>query len=129
MVRQFICGSSYSKEVFNFPGAVHERIEMHAHAIEQREVEIGQVGSLLVPNMPASLQASRGAARNEDRKVLMVVNAGIPHAASIDINRVIEKRTIAIGSGLHPLQKVRKQRNMECVDLRDLRQLFGVAAM
>src|SRR2546422_10780268 len=100
---------------------------MNAHPIEQGEVEIGQVRSLLVPNVPATLQAGRGAARHQDRKVLVVVNAGIPYAASIYIDGVIEKRAVAIGSSLHPLQEIRKQRDMERVDLRDLRQLFGIA--
>jgi hypothetical protein len=43
------------EEVFDFSGAVHERIQMNPDAIEQREVEVRQVRSLLVPNVPATL--------------------------------------------------------------------------
>src|SRR5262249_10292207 len=45
------------EEVFDFSRAVTERIQMNAYAIEQREVEVGQVRSLLVPDVPAALQA------------------------------------------------------------------------
>ena len=86
---------------------------MNANAIQQCEVKIGQRRSLLVPDMPAALQAGSSAARDEDRKVIVIVKAGITHAAAIHVDRVIEKRAVAIGSGLHSLEEVGKQRNME----------------
>src|SRR5207253_11116029 len=91
------------EEVFNSSGAVHERIQMNANAIEQREVEVGQVRSLLVPNMPAALQAGCGATCDQDRKVFVIVKAGITHAAAVQVDRVIEERAVTIGSGLHSL--------------------------
>ena len=94
------------EEVFDFSGAVHERIQMNAHAIEQREVEVGQVRSLLVPDMPAALQAGCGAACDQDRKVFVIVKAGITHAAAVQVDRVIEERAVTIGSGLHSLEEV-----------------------
>src|SRR5579872_7206501 len=87
-VRQCIRSSLYSEEIFDLPGAVHERIQMNAHAIEQREVEVGQIRSLRVADMPPALQSGPRAARHQDRKILVVVNAGIPDAASIQIDRV-----------------------------------------
>ena len=52
---RLLCDVNSLEEVFDFSGAVHERIQMNANAIEQREVEVGQVRSLLVPNVPAAL--------------------------------------------------------------------------
>ena len=79
--------------------------------------------------MPAALQARRGAARDQDRKVLVIVQAGIAHAASVQVDGVIEERAVAIGSRLHPLEELREQRHVERVDLGDLRHLFRIVAV
>ena len=63
---------------------------MNADTIQQCQVKIGQGRWLLVPNMPATLQSGSGAARDEDRKVIVVVEARIAHAAAIQINRMVE---------------------------------------
>src|ERR1041384_4721961 len=102
---------------------------MNAGTIEQREVKIRQRGWLLVPNIPAALQAGGGAAYHEDRKVIVIMKTRIPHTAAVHVDRMIEKRAVTIGSRLHFLEEVGKQRNMERVDLRNLRQLFRIAAM
>src|SRR5437899_8415334 len=102
---------------------------MNANAIEQCEVEIGQARSLLVLNMPTALQAGCSATRDQDRKVFMIVKAGITHATAVQVHRVIEERAVAIGSGLHSLEEVGKQRNMERIDLRYLRYLFRIVAV
>ena len=94
---------------------------MDANAIEQREVKIGQRHWLLVPNMPTALQAGAGAACDQDREVVVIMKARITHAAAVHIDRMIEKRSVAVGSGFHFLEEVRKQENMERVDLRNLR--------
>src|SRR5262245_52267956 len=88
MVRHFIRLSLYSKEVLQLPGAVHERIQMHPHTIEQREMEVGEVRSLLVPNVSAALQARHCATCDQNREVFVIVSARIPNAASIQINGV-----------------------------------------
>src|SRR5580765_242315 len=97
---------------------------MDADAIEQRQVKVGQGHGFVVLEMPSALQARGGTARDKDWKVLVIVQAGIAHAASVQINGVIEERAVAIGSRLHPLEELRKQRHVERVDLRNLRQLF-----
>src|SRR5262249_6328220 len=94
------------KEVFDFSGAVHERIQMNANAIEQREVNIGQRCSLLIANMPTAFQPGSGAASHQDRKIVMIVKAGITHTATVQVDRVIEQRAITIGSGFHSLEEV-----------------------
>ena len=108
------------EEVSDLSSAVNERIQMNANAIEQREVKVGQWRSLFVPNVPAAFQTSSGATGDQDWKVVVVVKAGITHAAAIHVDRVIEKRAVTIGSGLHSLQEVGEQRNMERIDLCNL---------
>src|SRR5262245_58483889 len=112
MVRHFIRGSLYSKEVLNLPGAVHERIQMHPHTIEQRVMEVGEVRSLLVANVPAALQARHGSACDQNRQVFVIVSTRIPDAASVQINGVVEERAVAIRRGFHSLKKVGEQRQM-----------------
>src|SRR5262245_24435139 len=94
------------EEVFDFSCAVHERIQMNADAIEQRKVNVGKRSSLLVPNVTTTLQAGSGATRDEDRQVVMIVKAGIAHAAAVQVDGVIEERAITIGSSLHSLEKI-----------------------
>ena len=57
-------------------------------------------------NVPAALQAGCGAACDQDRKVFVIVKAGITHAAAVQVDRVIEERAVAIGSGLHSLEEL-----------------------
>src|SRR5437868_6938163 len=97
--------SNGSKEVFDFSAAVPERIQMNANVIQQREVEVGEGCSLLVLNMPSPLQAGSGAAGDQDRKVVVIVKAGITHAAAVHVDRVIEQRAVTVRSGLHFLEE------------------------
>src|SRR5687767_8217515 len=92
IVRQFIRGSLYSKEIFDLPGAVHERIQMHPRPIEQREMEVGQVRSLLVADVPAALHTRHCAAGDENREVFVIVSTRIPDAAPVQIQGVVEER-------------------------------------
>ena len=94
------------EEVFDLSRAVHERIQVNANAIEQREMEVGQRRSLVVPDMPAASQAGCGAARDQDWKVFVIVKAGVTHAAAVQVDRVIEERAVTVGSGLHPLKEI-----------------------
>src|SRR5262249_60941496 len=89
---------------------------MDANAIEQREVKIGQRHWLLVANMATALQAGAGAASDQDREVVVIMKARITHAAAVHIDRMIEKRSSAVGSGSHFLGEFRKQGHMERVD-------------
>src|ERR1051325_5905518 len=102
---------------------------MNTEPIEQGEVEVRQVRGLFVPDVPAALQAGCSAACDEDRKVFVIVKAGITHAAAVQVNRVIEERAATVGSGLHSLQKIGKQRNMMLVDLGDFRYLDRIVAV
>jgi len=43
------------EELLDFPSAVPKGIQMDADTVKKREMEIGQVHSLLVSNMPITL--------------------------------------------------------------------------
>src|SRR5262245_40712298 len=94
------------EQVLDLPGAVHERILTDPDEIEQSEVEVSQVRSFFELDMPAALQASCSAARYQDRQVFMIVEAGVAHAAAVQVDRVIEERPVAVGRGFHFLEEI-----------------------
>ena len=100
-----------------------------AHAIEQCEMEICQIRGLGEADMTAPFQAGLRPTRHQQGQVLVIVNARVAHAAAVDVNRMIEERSIAIRSSLHFLQELGEQRNVEGVDLGDLRHLLGIIPM
>src|SRR5437667_6645678 len=102
---------------------------MHPHAIEQREVEICQRRAILVPDVTATPHSGRSATRDQNWKVLMVVNTGVAQPASVQVHRVIEQRAVAVGSGFQFLEKLRKERYVERIDLGNLEELFRIVAM
>ena len=102
---------------------------MHPHAIEQREVEICQRRAILVPDVTATPHSGRSATRDQNWKVLMVVNTGVAQPASVQVHRVIEQRAVAVGSGFQFLQKVREQRHVERIDLGNFEELLRIVAM
>src|SRR5262245_24629158 len=91
------------EEIFDFSSAVDERIQTDANAIEQCEVNVGQRRSFLVSNVAAALQAGSSSTCDEDRKVVVIVKTRVAHTAAVHVHRVIEQRSVAIGSGLHSL--------------------------
>ncbi len=76
--------------------------------------------------MPVALNAAAG---DEDRQVLVVVEARVAHAAAVENQRVVEQRAVAVRSVAHPLEEVREQRHMELVDLRELQDLLWIVAV
>src|SRR5437867_11401308 len=102
---------------------------MHPPAIEQREVEVCQRAALLVPDVTATLHAGPSATRDQNWKVLMVVNTGVAQPASVQVHRVIEQRAVAVGSGFQFLEKICEQRYVERIDLGNFRELFRIVAM
>ena len=70
-------------------------------------------------DVPTALQAGGGAARDHDRQILVIVQAGVAHAAAVQIERMIEERAVTVRRVLHALEEVREQRHVEGIDLRD----------
>jgi hypothetical protein len=85
-----------SKSCSIFLGAVAKRIQMNADTIEQREMKVRQRRSFLVSDVSPTPQTGSRTACNDDRKVIVIVKAGITHAAAVHVNRMIKKRTVAI---------------------------------
>jgi hypothetical protein len=78
------------EEVFDFAGAVDEGVEVDADAVEQGEMEIGEVGGFFVAEVAAAFEPAGGAAGDEDGKVFVVVEAGVAHAAAVEVDGVVE---------------------------------------
>src|SRR5438034_9002488 len=102
---------------------------MDPHAVEQSEVQVCQRRAVLVPDVTATPHAGRGATRDQNWKVLMVVNTGVAQPASVQVHRVIEQRAIAVGGGFQFLEKLREQRNVERIELRKFEEFFRIVAM
>lgn len=76
--------------------AVGEAVQVHADVIQQRQVQVGQRRSLVVLDMPPTLDLSGSAAGNSDRQVGVVVYIRVAHAAPQQIGRVVEQRAVSI---------------------------------
>ena len=59
----------------------------------------------------------------------MVVDVRVAHAAAVEIERVVQQVAIALRHRRQLLQEVVEQRDVELVDLRQLRHLLGVVAV
>ena len=103
-----------------------KRVQMHAHLVEQRQVEIRQRRRILESDVPAALEARASPAGHHDRQVRVIVDVGIAHAAAQQIERVVEQRAVAIGRRLQLLDQIREQRHVVRVDLGELDQLLGI---
>src|SRR5436309_15062153 len=102
---------------------------MPPHAIEQREVESCQRRAILVPDVTATPHSGRSATRDQNWTVLMVVNTGVAQPASVQVHRVIKQRAVAVGSGCQFLEKICKQRHVECIDLGTFEELLRIVVM
>ena len=92
-------------------------------------MQIRQIRRLLIPDMPPALQPRRRAPGNQNRQILVIVQTRIPHTAPIQIHRMVQQRPLPVLRRLHPLQKLRKQRDVISVDLRNLGHLKRVIPM
>src|SRR5688572_3368951 len=102
---------------------------MDANAIEQRDMQVGERRPFPGSDVSTALQAGGGAARDQDRQILVIMKAGVTHAAAVQIERMIEERAVTVRRVLHALEEVREQRHMECIDLRDRQELLGIVAV
>ena len=78
--------------MFDLALAVAELIQTDSHPVQQREVEIGQRHAFLVLDVPATPHAGRRATRDENWKVLMVVDAGVVRIDLVSGNFVIDNK-------------------------------------
>src|SRR5579883_214013 len=83
------------KQFIHLPPAVAKRVETHAHFVEQCKVQVGQRRRFREVNVPAALHLARGPAGDKDRQIVVVVPVGVAHAAAIQEERMVQKRTVA----------------------------------
>src|SRR5215813_13970615 len=102
---------------------------MDSRVIQQREMEIGQRRALFVLNVPPTLHAERSATRDQNGKVLMVVQTRVAHPAAVQVDGVVEQRSVSIRSGFRFLEELREQQHVERIDLRNFRELVGTVAV
>ena len=69
-------------------------------AIQHRQQQVGHRRVLRVADVPPALQPARGAAREDDRQVGVVVRVAVAHPAAVEHQRVVEQRAVAVGRGL-----------------------------
>src|SRR5437764_13823466 len=123
------CEADWAEQRVDLAGAVGERIETNADSVEQRQVQIRQRRRLDILDVPAAANLPGSAAGDDDRQVDMVVNVGITHAAAVQIQRMVEQCAVAIGDRGQPLEEITEERHVELIDLRDFRELLGIAAV
>src|SRR4051812_30757956 len=121
--------TSERKQFINLPLAVGKGIHADTDTLEQRHVQIGERRGLGILDVPSALDAGSSATRDEDREVHVIVNVGVAHAAAIEVQRVVEQRAVPFRRRFQFFEKVRKERDVERVDLRHPRNLFRVVAM
>src|SRR5262245_36970720 len=92
-------------------------------------MEVGQRSSLFVLNVPPTSHATRSTTRDENRKVLVVVQARVAHPASVQIHGVVEQRSVAVRCGLQFLEELREEQHVKRIDLRNLRELVWTVAV
>src|SRR5690349_13171295 len=102
---------------------------MDSHLIQQREMEIGERRALFVLDVPPAPHAARRSTSDQNRQVLMVVQTRIAHSTSVQIDGVVEQRSVAVRSGFQFLEELGEEQHMERIDLRNLRELVRTVAV
>ena len=92
-------------------------------------MKIGQGRWLLKLDVATAFHSARRAARNQNRQVAVVMHIGIPHAAPIKVERMIQQRAVALRRGLQLPKKLGEQRHVELIDLGHPRNLFRIVAV
>src|ERR671924_261578 len=74
------------EQVFDLAVAVPELVQPDPDPIEQREMEVGERRAGLVLDMTATLHSARRSTRDQNRQVVMVVDAGVAQSASVQVD-------------------------------------------
>src|SRR5262245_66232348 len=92
-------------------------------------MEIGQRRALFVLDVPPTPHAARRSTRDQNRKVLVVVQTRVTHPASVQVDSVVQQRSVAVWCGLQFLEELREEQHVERIDLCNLRELVGTVAV
>ena len=91
------------KQIGDLAGAVAEAVDVHADFVEEREVQIGERHGLVVADVSIAFHPACRAPGDEDRQVGVIVHVGVSNAATVEQQRVIQERAVALGRGLQAL--------------------------
>ncbi len=92
-------------------------------------MHVGQGHRLGVPKVTPAFLASGSAAGDDYGQIHVIMQVWVTHTASIQIQRVIQQRSIAFRRVLQLFDKLRKQREVKGIDLRDFGKLLRIAAI
>src|SRR5438132_1234673 len=76
--------------------------------------------------MTATLDPSRRAAEQQQRKVQRIMRVTVGHPGTVDECQVVEQRAIAVRCRSQLVQVIREKTDMKMVDLGNLRNLLGI---
>ena len=109
--------------------AVCEFLHVDTNAVEQREVEVGEWRHFIELDVAIALYACGAATSDEDREVAVIVFVEIPHAAAVQVERVIQEGAVSVGRGIQFLQVLGEERDVEGIDLGHASDLVRIVAM
>ena len=95
------------------PIAVGETGHWDTDFIQHRQMQIGQRCRFFVGNVSSAPHVARSTTGNQDGQIRMIVYVGIPHAAAVQIQTMIQQGTVAFRRCLEPLQESCKQGHMK----------------
>ena len=110
--------------------AVAEALEVvEPQRVQDAQHHVGQRRAVGRLQMQAALQRAAGAAGHEERHPLVVVQVGVAHRRSVDQQRVVQQRAVAVRRVLQLLEQVRHQADVIGVERREVEDLLLLAAV
>src|SRR5262245_36616532 len=89
--------SARTLQILQCPGAVAERLLLHAHFGEHGDEQVGHRRVVLVLQMPSALHLSSRAANHKVGQREVIVGVAVAHVAAVEEQRVIEQGAVAVG--------------------------------
>ena len=100
--------------------AVAQLLGGDAHAVQQRQVQVGH-GGVRIDDVTAGGKLTVPAAQYDRRQIAVAVDVPVAQTAAVDDHGVIEQRSIAILNRLEPVDEVELgilcNEDSKCVDI------------
>src|SRR5437868_12352700 len=110
-------------------GADAEFVEIAIELVCQRDHEVRERRFLRGLDVTVALDLARSSADQERRNVQARMRVAFAHAASIQNERMVEQRPVAVRSVLQPFHEFGEQADVVGIELHKPGQLLGVVAM
>ena len=113
------------------PRAVTERLQIvQAEAVQQRQHHVRHRRAIGRLHVQIALEVAVGAAGQEQRAALVIVDVRVAHWRAVDDEAPVEQVAVAIRRVLQLLEEIRHQADVVLVDLRELRDaVLAIAVM